>query len=92
MLIKSARTSLKKMPCGIWPFSCKIRMLGQNPWKIKMILGSSKDPVLIKKIYLRIWTLRDEVEAVISERISSGETDSLSVEDLIQEYKSRSPL
>jgi hypothetical protein len=67
-------------------------MLGQNPWKIKMILGSSKDPVLIKKIYLRIWTLRDEVEAVISERISSGETDSLSVEDLIQEYKSRSPL
>ncbi len=67
-------------------------MLGQNPRETKMILGSSKDPVLIKKIYLRIWTLRDEVEAVISERISSGETDTVSVEDLIKEYKTRSPL
>lgn len=56
-----------------------------------MILGSSKDPVLIKKIYLQIWTLRDEVEAVISDRISAGESDVVSVEDLIQEYKTRSP-
>lgn len=55
-----------------------------------MILGSSKDPVLIKKIYLRIWTLRDEVEAVIKARIASGEAENLSVEDLIEEYKSKS--
>jgi hypothetical protein len=57
-----------------------------------MILGSSKDPVLIKKIYLSIWTLRDEVEAVISERVSSGDSENISVDDLIKEYKTRSPL
>lgn len=57
-----------------------------------MILGSSKDPVLIKKIYLSIWTLRDEVEAVISERVSSGDSENISVDDLIKEYKTRTPL
>lgn len=55
-----------------------------------MILGSSKDPVLIKKIYLRIWTLRDEVEAVVKARVDAGETENISVEDLIQEYQSKS--
>jgi hypothetical protein len=57
-----------------------------------MILGSSKDPVLIKKIYLSIWTLRDEVEAVISERVGSGDSKNISVDDLIKEYKTKSPL
>jgi hypothetical protein len=58
---------------------------------MKMILGSSKDPVLIKKIYLQIWTLRDEVEAIITARVSAGESEVISVEDLIEEYKTRSP-
>lgn len=34
-----------------------------------MIYGNSTDPVLIKKISLRIWTLRDEIEAVIARRV-----------------------
>jgi len=34
-----------------------------------MIHGASNDPVLIKKISLRIWTLRDEVEARIKENL-----------------------
>lgn len=55
-----------------------------------MILGSSKDSVLIKKIYLRIWTLRDEVEAVIKARVEAGGEDNISIDDLIEEYKSKS--
>ncbi len=55
-----------------------------------MILGSSKDSVLIKKIYLRIWTLRDEVEAVIKARVEAGSEDNISIDDLIEEYKSKS--
>ena len=36
-----------------------------------MIYGSSSDPVIIKKIALRIWTLRDEIEAAIKEKIQN---------------------
>lgn len=37
-----------------------------------MIHNSSTDPVLIKKISLKIWSLRDEIEARIHEKIESG--------------------
>ncbi|EQC46511.1 hypothetical protein [Bacteriovorax sp. Seq25_V] len=53
-----------------------------------MIYGNSSDPVLIKKISLRIWTLRDELEAVIKERISEGQ-ERPPLEDLMKEYKSK---
>ena len=53
-----------------------------------MIHGGSKDPVLIKKINLRIWTLRDEIEAVIKKRLQE-ETNS-NIDDLITEYTRRS--
>lgn len=56
-----------------------------------MIHGSSPDPVLIKKIALKVWLLRDEIEAVINERIKNlkeGE-EAPSIEDLIQEYRSQ---
>lgn len=56
-----------------------------------MIIGGSKDIVLIKKIYLNIWTLRDEVQAVITARAEAGQ-GKVSVEDLIEEYKSRASL
>lgn len=52
-----------------------------------MIYGNSGDPVLIKKISLRVWTLRDELEAVIEERASKG-MENIAVEDLLKEYKS----
>lgn len=52
-----------------------------------MIYGNSGDPVLIKKISLRVWTLRDELEAVIQERASKG-LEKMSIEDLLKEYKS----
>lgn len=37
-----------------------------------MIHNSSTDPVLIKKISLKIWSLRDEIEARIQAKVDSG--------------------
>ena len=38
-----------------------------------MIHNSSSDPVLIKKISLKIWSLRDEIEARIQAKLDAGE-------------------
>lgn len=60
-----------------------------------MIYHNSTDPVLIKKIPLRVWTLRDELEAVILARIASGEyskENRPSIDDLIAEYRERKPI
>jgi len=37
-----------------------------------MIHNNSTDPVLIKKISLKIWSLRDEIESRIKEKVDSG--------------------
>ena len=42
---------------------------------ISMIHNSSNDPVLIKKISLKIWSLRDEIEARIQDKIDGGAAD-----------------
>lgn len=47
-----------------------------------MIHNSSSDPVLIKKISLKIWSLRDEIEARIQEKIDSGA--NLTEEEIMQ--------
>ncbi len=39
---------------------------------ISMIHNGSTDPVLIKKISLKIWSLRDEIESRIQEKFDSG--------------------
>src|SRR3989339_401838 len=54
-----------------------------------MIHGSSSDPVLIKKIAMRIWTLRAEVESIVEERIlEKGGKDirPIDISDLVKEY------
>ncbi len=52
-----------------------------------MIHGNSNDPVLIKRIGLKIWSLRDEVESVINQRLAQKADGSpLSAEE-IQEIK-----
>lgn len=60
-----------------------------------MIHNSSSDPVLIKKISLKIWSLRDEIESRIQEKIDSGELVPEAFEDKIKElqneYNKRSP-
>lgn len=53
-----------------------------------MIHGNSSDPVLIKKIKVKIWHLRDEIEATIRARLANNPDEPIpSIEDLILEYK-----
>lgn len=47
-----------------------------------MIHNSSSDPVLIKKISLKIWSLRDEIEARIQQKVESG--DELNESEIMQ--------
>lgn len=61
-----------------------------------MIHHNSHDPVLIKRIGLKIWSLRDEVEAVIQYRLRQNpEKEQLSPEEITEiknEYLYRGPV
>lgn len=61
-----------------------------------MIHGNSNDPVLIKRISLKIWSLRDEVEAVVNSLLRQNpEIEKLSPEQLQKiknEYSYRGPI
>jgi len=57
---------------------------------LDMIYNNSTDPVYLKKISLKIWALKDEVKAVIRERIKTSTDENLSIDDLISEYRSKS--
>lgn len=52
-----------------------------------MIHGSSIDPVFIKKIELKIWTLRSEVESVIQKGIEANKDKSSLSEEEVQKIK-----
>ena len=52
-----------------------------------MIHNSSSDPVLIKKISLKIWSLRDEIETRIQEKVDAGEIAPESVEEKVMELR-----
>jgi hypothetical protein len=60
-----------------------------------MIHNSSSDPVLIKKISLKIWSLRDEIEARIQAQLDSGaevsnEVLETKISELRTEYTKKS--
>lgn len=58
-----------------------------------MIHHSSTDPVLIKKISLKVWTLRDEVECRVREKLEStpeAERDHLDLSDIKNAYTAKS--
>ncbi|MFG1499437.1 hypothetical protein ABMA70_04450 [Halobacteriovorax sp. XZX-3] len=55
-----------------------------------MIHGKSSDPVLIKRIKVNVWTLRDEVEAAVKLRYKNGEKPN--IDDLIETYKDKGEL
>ncbi|MFG1482031.1 hypothetical protein ABMA79_02965 [Halobacteriovorax sp. HFRX-2_2] len=55
-----------------------------------MIHGKSSDPVLIKRIKVNVWTLRDEVEAAVKLRYKNGEKPN--IDDLIEIYKDKGEL
>ncbi len=54
-----------------------------------MIHGSSKDPIYVKKIYLKIWTLRSEVEQVVKRAKQQSPEE---VESIKKEYAYKGPL
>ncbi len=47
------------------------------------VFNTSKDPILLKKISLRIWRLRDELEVIIQKKLTKGDEK---IEDLAKEY------
>ena len=55
---------------------------------MSIIFGHSKDPILIKKIPLKIWYLRHEIEAVLREKLmhEEGKSENEHINDLIEEY------
>ena len=53
------------------------------------LLATSKDPVFVKKIDLRIWLLRDEVESVLKERLKEKSKDDIDLSTLAEEYRSK---
>ncbi len=52
-----------------------------------MIHNSSSDPVLIKKISLKIWSLRDEIESRVQEKLDAGEMVPEALEQKIMELR-----
>jgi hypothetical protein len=52
------------------------------------IYNTSSDPVLLKKIPLRIWKLREEVESIIQSRYekATDKEKGVQIEDLAKEY------
>lgn len=61
-----------------------------------MIHGNSNDPVLIKRIGLKVWSLRDEVESVIQQHLAhNADGKSLTpeeIQEIRQEYSYTGPL
>jgi hypothetical protein len=57
-----------------------------------VIYGSSSDPVLIKKIALRVWLLRDEIESVAKKQLETApETDKSELVTALKSEYSNDP-
>ena len=55
-----------------------------------MIYGNSNDPVLVKKIYLKIWSLRSEIESVIRLKSINGQQPSKDdIQKIHEEYQKK---
>jgi len=52
-----------------------------------MIFGNSNHPVIVKKIRVRVWSLRTELESILIDRIASGEDNILNFDDLKKIYR-----
>ncbi len=51
-----------------------------------MIYYSSRDPVFIKKVHLRTWLLRDEIESALKQRLQHGPREDINLEEFKKEY------
>ena len=52
-----------------------------------MIHGNSNDPVNVKKIALKIWTLRDEIRDTIRKQLGENDGKVGDIQSIINEYK-----
>jgi len=61
-----------------------------------LIHGNSNDPILVKRIGLKIWRLRDEVEAVVNKVLKQNpgkeKLDPLELQTIKDEYSYRGPI
>lgn len=55
------------------------------------LINKSNHPVNIKRISVRVWTLRDEIEAAISKRIEEQGLENVDIEDIKNFYSSLKP-
>lgn len=55
------------------------------------LINKSNHPVNIKKINVRVWTLRDEIEACIQKRIEEQGSENVDIEDIKAFYSSLTP-
>jgi hypothetical protein len=51
-----------------------------------MIHNSTSDPVLIKKISLKVWSLRDEIEARLQEKITATPDTEINLEEFRTQF------
>lgn len=56
---------------------------------VPMIHNSSNDPVLIKKISLKIWSLRDEIESRIKNELEKNPDAELNLEEIRGEFSKK---
>lgn len=56
-----------------------------------MIHNSSNDPVLIKKISLKIWSLRDEIESRLKTELEKNPETEINVDAIRNEYIKKAP-
>lgn len=55
------------------------------------LINKSNHPVNIKKIHVRVWTLREEIEACIQERIKAHGPENVDIEDIKAFYSQLKP-
>ena len=51
-----------------------------------MIHNSSSDPVLVKKINLKIWSLRDEIEARLLEKAEGNQETAIDIDQFRDQF------
>ena len=51
-----------------------------------MIYNNSTDPVFIKRIYLKTWLLRDEIESVLGQQFENGVKGGINLKKLKKQY------
>ncbi|MCO4755504.1 MAG: hypothetical protein KC478_13565 [Bacteriovoracaceae bacterium] len=55
------------------------------------LINKSNHPVNIKRINVRIWTLRDEIESCIQKRIEEQGLENVNIDDIKEYYSSLTP-